>query len=213
MTRSLPVVLAMVALSATSAHAQDVAAMPDVTGLGGGDATACAHGEADACVRLADVRFRAADGARANQLYRRAADLARVAFHVPARRAVRGPVRSWELAVRVLEHAWTTTVVRAAALHGSGDEARAAEAQIFGAGAVSTWNGRRARVADAFASVHTMTEREGGAFASLAWLGNLQTLAADGACWELRFAAMNLDFVAYVDDAGQVLAVVHFPEG
>jgi hypothetical protein len=203
----------LLSLFAGPVHAQEVAPMPDVRGLGGPDATACAHGESPACVRLADVRLRAGDGARANVLYRRAADLARASLRVPARRSVTGPIQSVALAVDALERNWDTTVVRGAALHGGGTEARAAAGQIFGPTAVAAWRGRRARVADAFAAVHTMMEREGGAFAGNAWLGDLQTLASDGPCWELQFGYMMLDFVAYVDDAGRILAVVHPPEG
>jgi hypothetical protein len=195
------------------ASAQSITPVPDLRGLAGPDATACAHAESAACVRLADARLRLGDGTRANVLYRRGADLARDAMHVPARRDVTGPVRGVVQAVATLEANWDTTIVRAAARSGSGDLAREARAQLFGPGAVSEWTGHRARVADAFAAVHTMTEREGGAFAANAWLGELRILASDGPCWEVRFAYTNLDFVAFVDDAGRILAVVHPPEG
>jgi hypothetical protein len=187
--------------------------MPDPRGLAGPDATACAHGEPAGCVRLADARVRAGDGARANLLYRRGADLARDAMHVPARRVVTGPIYGVEQAVLALEVNWDTTVVRAAALVGQADLARAARSRIFGPGAVTEWTGRRARVADAFAAVHTMTEREDGAFVANAWIGDLRVLASDGPCWEITFAYMLLDFVAYVDASGRILAVVHPAEG
>ncbi len=187
--------------------------MPELRGLAGADASACAHGEVTGCVHLADARLRTGDGARANALYRRGADLARAAMRVPTRRAVRGPVQSVEQAVLVLETNWDTTVVRAAALRGSGSIARAARSQLFGDAAVAEWTGRPARVADAFAAIHTMTEREGGVFAQNAWIGDLIVLAADGPCWEVRFGYMSLDFVAYVDASGRVVALIHPPEG
>lgn len=213
MRLQLAVVAVLAFSSSGRAHAQGVTPMPDLRGLAGPDATACAHGEVAGCVRLADSRLRAADGARANVLYRRGADLAREAMRVPARRDVAGPVQGVEQAVQALERNWDTTIVRAAALHGSGEEARAARGHLFGPTAVARWTGRRAHVADAFAAVHTMTQREGGAFAGSAWLGDLLILASDGPCWELRFGYMGLDFIAYVDAAGRILAVVHPPEG
>lgn len=199
---------------ASHALAQSVVEpMPDTRGLDPAFAIACARGDADACVDAADAVFRAGDGSRALALYRRGADLARHALHVPARPGVAGRVRSVDAAIGALESAWDTTVVRGAGLRGERASARAARAQVFGPASVGAWSGRRARIADAFRAVHQWTHREDGAFASGVWIGDLCELAADGSCWALRFAYANLDFEAFVDDQGHVIALVHVPEG
>lgn len=187
--------------------------MPETRGLDPSSATACARSDAEACITAGDACLRAGDGSRANALYRRAADLARHALHVPARPATPGRVRSVRAAIGALESAWDITVVRGAGVRGQRAIASAARAQVFGASAVAAWTGRRATIADAFRAVHTWTHREGGAFATGVWVGDLRSLAADGSCWALTFAYMNLDFSAFVDDHGHVIAIVHTPEG
>jgi hypothetical protein len=187
--------------------------MPDTHGLDPAAATACARGDAEGCVTAADGCLRSGDGGRANVLYRRGADLARHALHVPARAAAHGSVRTAAAAIAVLERRWDIDVVRGAGRHGQRSVASDARGQVFGTAAVGTWTGRRATIADAFRAVHTWTLREGGAFASGVWLGELRALAADGPCWHLTFAYMNLDFDAFVDEQGHVIAIVHTPEG
>jgi hypothetical protein len=208
-------VIASLSLCMT-AHASaqiEVEPMPDTHGLDHTSAIACSRGDVDSCVTAGDACLRAADGTRANAFYRRAADLARHALHVPSRPATPGRIHGVRAAVTALEGAWDITVVRGAGARGQRAFATSARAQLFGAAAVASWTGRRATIADAFRAVHTWTHREGGAFASGVWVGDLRTLAADGACWEVTFAYMNLDFAAYVDDHGHVIAIVHFPEG
>lgn len=210
----LLVIAIVVGLAASSAHAQtSVEPMPDTRGLDPTSALACARGGSEECITCGDAAVRSGDGARATLLYRRAADLARHALHVPARPATPGRVRTLTAAVRALEQAWNIDVVRGAGAHGQRAAAHDAHDQVFGEHAVAAWTGHRATIADAFRAVHTWTLREGGAFSSGVWLGTLRALAADGACWELHFAYMNLDFVAFIDDHGHVLAIVHTPEG
>lgn len=173
----------------------------------------CGGTDAAACTTLADLQLRAGNGSAANALYRRAADLARVATTATSITPGVTTVRSVADALRTLEHAWSTVVVTAAGAHGLAALARDAAAQVFGAGAVAAWTGRRARRADAFRAAYTMRTREAGAFAELVWIGDEAALATPGDVWQLRFAYMNLDFEAYVDDAGNVVALVHVPEG
>lgn len=205
--------LALLSLATSTARAQDVASMPDTSGLPPASASACARGDARACVEAGDAAFRLGDGARWTTLYRRAADLERHALHVPSRGAGTGRVQTSRAAIAALEAQWDVDVVRAAGRRGQRSFAQAARPQLFGTDAVSTWRGERARIADAFAAVYAWTEREGGAFASAVWIGDLRRLAADGPCWLVRFAYMNLDFDAYIDPAGRVIALVHIPEG
>lgn len=212
-----PILLALVVLSLcahAAAQVQTVEPMPDTRGIDPTTAIACSRGDAGSCVSAADACFRASDATRASTLYRRAADLARHALHVPSRpSASPGRIRTVRAAATALESAWDITVIRGAGTRGQRAAATAARAQVFGEGAVAAWSGRRATIADAFRAVHTWTLRENGAFASGVWVGDLRTLAADGPCWELTFSYMNLDFVAYVDDHGHVIALVHIPEG
>lgn len=187
--------------------------MPDTSGLPPESASACARGDAASCVAAGDAILRAGDGARASTLYRRAADLERHALHVPSRGGASGRVQTSRAAIAALEAQWAVDVVRAAGRHGQRDFAQNARTQLFGDAAVSTWRGERARIADAFAAVYAWTERERGAFATSVWIGDLRRLAADGPCWVVRFAYMNLDFEGYVDPNGRILALVHIPEG
>lgn len=208
-------ILAALCLSfAASASAQvEVEPMPDTRGLDPTSATACARGQADACITAGDSCVRTGDSTRANALYRRAADLARHALHVPARPGAPGRIRTLAAAITALEGAWDITVVRGAGARGQRAVANAARDQIFGSAAVGRWSGHRTTIADAFRAVHTWTLREGGAFASGVWVGELRTLAADGPCWALTFSFQNLDFAAFVDEHGHVIAIVHLPEG
>jgi hypothetical protein len=188
--------------------------MPDARGIDPSVARACSRSDATACITAADTCLRIGDGARANALYQRAAELARHAMRVPARPSTPGRVRTSTAAIAALEDVWARDVVRGAGAHGQRETASTAQDRVFGEHAVATWTARRATIADAFRLVHTWTLREGGAFASSVWVGQLSALAADAPpCWELRFAFMNLDFVAYLDDHGRLLAIVHLPEG
>lgn len=214
MRRLLVTTFLSLAASVAWAQVQSVEPMPDTRGLDPTTAIACSRGDAASCVTAADACFRSSDGSRAATLYRRGADLARHALHVPSRPAA-GPARiqTVQAATAALEGAWDITVVRGAGTRGQRAAASAARPQVFGAAAVATWSGHRASIADAFRAVHTWTLREGGAFARGVWVGDLRLLAADGPCWELTFAYMDLDFAAYVDDQGHVIALVHLPEG
>jgi hypothetical protein len=132
---------------------------------------------------------------------------------VPARPGAPGRIRTLAAAITALEGAWDITVVRGAGAHGQRAIANASRASVFGEAAVARWTGRRTTIAEAFRTVHTWTLREGGAFANGVWVGDLRTLAADGPCWVLSFAYQDLDFLAYVDEHGHVIALVHLPEG
>jgi hypothetical protein len=214
MVRTLGIASSVVLVVVASATAQStIEAMPDTHGLDPSSALGCSRGDADACVTTADACTRAGDGSRATVLYRRAADIARHALHVPARPTSAGRVHTVAATIGALEHEWDRDVVRGAGVHGQRAVATAARDQVFGEHAVATWTGRRATIAEAFRAVHTWTLREGGAFAGGVWFGTLRALAADGPCWQLQFAHMNLDFVAFVDDHGRLLAIVHLPEG
>lgn len=210
--RCLALGLALVTY-ASVARAQDIAPMPDTRGLDPSSATGCARGAIEACITAGDTAMHAGDGARASILYRRAADLARRALHVPARPMPPGRIRTVAAAIMSLESAWHLTVVRGAGAHGQRAMALSAQAQVFGDAAVGQWSGRRANIADAFGAVHRWTHSENGAFASGVWVGDLRLLAADGPCWQLTFAYQNLDFAAFVDDSGRLIALVHIPEG
>ena len=210
--RCLALGLAIV-VNVSVASAQDIAPMPDTRGLDPSSATGCARGITDACVNAGDTAMHAGDGARASVLYRRAADLARRALHVPARPMPPGRIRTVAAAIMSLEAAWHLTVVRGAGRHGQRTMALSAQAEVFGDAAVAHWSGRRANIADAFGAVHRWTNCENGAFATGVWVGDLRLLAADGPCWQLTFAYQNLDFAAFVDDDGHVIALVHIPEG
>lgn len=209
----LALILVGLSLVAGRAYAQDVESMPDTRGLDPAFAPSCARGVSEACVSAADACLRAGDGTRASALYRRGADLARHALHVPARPTPPGRIRSVAAAISALEGAWEIVVERGAGAHGQRAAAAAARDQVFGASAVGSWSGHRSTFAEAFRAVHTWTHREDGAFANGVWVGSLHALAGDGACWQLTFAYMNLDFVAFVDDHGHVIALVHIPEG
>lgn len=202
--------------SRAQAQSDSVEPMPDVSGMDAATealADGCRGTDAAACTALADLRLRSGDGTRANALYRRAADLVR-ATTAPSARATRPrTIRSAADALAALEASWPSVVVPAAAAHGLGDFARSASGQIFGPSAVTTWRTRRARFSDAFRTVHTMRTREGAVFDELAWIGDPHVLADSEDCWELTFGYMLLDFVAYVDDTGTVIAIVHVPEG
>jgi hypothetical protein len=200
-------------LVTTTARAQDVAPMPETRGLDPTSASACARGESDPCITAGDAAVRAGDGAHANALYRRGADLARRAMHIPARPAPGGAIRTAAAAIAALEASWPMVVTRGAGVHGQRAVAEAARTRVFGDTAVARWSGRRASTADAFAAVHTWTHREGGAFASGVWVGDLRLLAASVPCWQLTFAYQELAFIAFVDDHGRVVAIVHTPEG
>jgi hypothetical protein len=182
----------------------------------GGDpalAARCAGGGAEACTGLADERFHAADGRTASALYRRAADLARLGTPGRALPAAATTVRSSADALASLEAQWDTVVVTAATPHGVGAMARGVRRSLFGPSAVSSWQVRRASGADAFAAAHTLVTREGGVFRELVWMGDPTVLAAAGTLFELTFGYMNLDFAVYMDDAGRIVAICHFPEG
>jgi len=203
----------VLALTSSQAQAQAIEPMPETRGLDPATAQGCSRGDVDSCVSAGDSAFRSSDAARANSLYRRGADLARRALHVPARPAAPGRIHTAAAAITALEGAWTITVARGAGSHGQRSTATAAQTQVFGDAAVGRWTARRATIADAFGAVHTWTHREGGAFATGVWVGDLRLLAADGACWQLTFSFQNLDFIAFVDDHGHVIAFVHIPEG
>lgn len=213
----LAALVLLVGAAGLPAAAQDAPEpMPTLAGLDAASralAAACSASDSGACTQLADARFRAGDGAAANALYRRAADLARLGEAPRSPAALVARVRSVADAVAALEAAWDGTVVPAATRHGLGDFARDARPQVFGAGAVTAWTGRRAHTSDAYRAIHTSRTREGAVWAHLAWIGDLPSLAAPAALWELRLGWMNLDFMAYLDDEGAVVALVHFPEG
>jgi hypothetical protein len=200
-------------LTSSIAHAQEIEPMPETHGLDPATAQSCSRGDVDACVSAGDAAFRASDAARANALYRRGADLARRALHVPARPTTPGRIHTAAAAITALEGAWTITVARGAGAHGQRGAATAAQPQVFGEAAVGHWTARRATIADAFGAVHTWMHREGGTFANGVWVGDLRLLAADGQCWQLTFAYQNLDFIAFVDDHAHVIAFVRIPEG